>query len=348
MTARSTSPAGGATASSSMTAGVASGAGGATAGASGATADAGGAPPTPTAGTGGGSANAGAGGGPASMDMTSEPEEACNPTDKTADPKVYTGWTDTDTPPTGPYKVVIETDPGIASQTIYRPEVNGEIKMPIIVWGEGGCIANGLIMKEFLYDVASHGFLIIADGTVDGGTGMGATGETFKNSITWAVAENDRPCSQYYHKLDTSKIAASGQSCGGLMTYMAADDERLTTIAIFNSGLFSEDPTTLAKVRTPTAYFLGGSSDIAYENGERDYAALAKTAKFPLFNGNNMFGHGGTYNNDNGGECARVGEAWFRWQLMNDETENGKGMFWGKDCGLCKDSQWMVKSVNME
>ena len=68
----------------------------------------------------------------------------------------------------------------------------------------------------------------------------------------------------------------------------------------------------------------------------------------PVFNGSNTFGHGGTYNDDNGGECARVGEAWFRWQLMGDETDEGKGMFWGPDCGLCNDPEWTVKSANMD
>ena len=252
-------------------------------------------------------------------------------------------------PPTGKYKVVIETNPAIADQTIYRPEVDDEIKTPIIVWGEGGCIKMGLVMVEFLHDLASHGFLIIADGPpTGGGLGNGPVADALKKSIDWAISENERPCSPYYHKLDTSKIAASGQSCGGLMTYAVAGDPRLTTIALFNSGLFAEDPAMLAAIHTPTAYFLGGPSDIAYANGERDYAALAKTAKFPVFNASNMFGHGGTYNDDNGGECARVAEGWFRWQLMDDMSDQGKGMFWGKDCGLCTDSKWTVKSVNMD
>jgi hypothetical protein len=266
-------------------------------------------------------------------------------------PTVVTSWSDTDTPPTGPYEVVIESDPGVPDQTIYRAVVPSEVKLPIIVWGEGGCIKMGLIMAEFLHDVASHGFLIIADGPPEGGTTGagpgGGGGDVFKASIDWAIAENDRPCSQYYRKLDTTKIAASGQSCGGLMTLQAAGDPRLTTIAMFNSGLMGGGAATLDMVHTPAAYFNGGTSDIAYENGANDYAQLAMTADFPVLHANNMLGHGGTYNDDNGGECARVGEAWFRWQLLGDETESGKGMFWGPDCGLCKDAGWTVESVNM-
>jgi len=317
-------------------------------------------PSAPTAGSraepAAGQSAAGAGGSGATMNSAGsvaaaagsgsmEPTVACDPADKTPDPTPV-NWSDTDTPPTGKYKVVIESDPGIPSQTIYRPVIGSEERMPIIVWGNGGCVKMGLVMAEFLHDVASHGFLIIADGPAQGGSGPGGSGgSVFKNSIDWAFAENERPCSQYYHKLDTSKVAASGQSCGGLMTYEAAGDPRLTTLAIFNSG--GADSATLNMIHTPVAWFNGGSSDIASANGARDYQALSMTAKFPLFHGNNMLGHGGTYNDDNGGECARVGVGWFRWQLLGDEGDTGKNMFWGPDCSLCKDSGWTVERVNM-
>jgi dienelactone hydrolase len=276
---------------------------------------------------------------------------ACDPANMTKAPTPVTSWKDSDMPPTGKYKVIIESDPGVPDQTIYRPDVPSEVKMPVIVWGEGGCIKMGLVMKEFLHDVASHGFLIIADGppsggSVGGGPGGGG-GAVFKKSIDWAIAENDRPCSQYYRRIETTKIAASGQSCGGLMTLQSAGDTRLTTIAMFNSGLMGGGNATLDMVHTPAAYFNGGQNDIAYANGARDYAYLAMKAKFPVLHANNKLGHGGTYNADNGGECARVGVAWFRWHLLGDDTATGKGMFWGPDCGLCKDSGWTVESVNM-
>jgi hypothetical protein len=205
-------------------------------------------------------------------------------------------------------------------------------------------------MVQFLYDVASHGFLIVADGVPapDSITGGTASGEPQKKAMDWAIAENERPCSQYYHKLDTTKISVSGQSCGGLMTYYSAADPRVTTAVIWNSGLFAEDQAVYDALHAPMAYFIGGSSDVAYSNAERDWAAISPTAKFPIFYGNNTYGHGGTYNADNGGELAQVGVAWWRWYLMGDEGPTGKQMFWGKDCGLCKKSGWTVERVNMD
>src|SRR5215469_9717730 len=67
---------------------------------------------------------------------------------------------------TGPYSAILETDPSLPTHTVYRPEdvskVNG--KMPIIAWGNGACVNNGLAHRNFLMEIASYGFLAIAIG----------------------------------------------------------------------------------------------------------------------------------------------------------------------------------------
>ena len=65
-------------------------------------------------------------------------------------------------------------------------------------------------------------------------------------------------------------------------------------------------------MHTPVAYFNGGTSDIAYENGKRDYQNINRV---PVYFANLPVGHGGTYNDDNGGEFAKVGVAWLNWHL---------------------------------
>jgi hypothetical protein len=123
------------------------------------------------------------------------------------------------------HKVTVETnaDPGIAEGTIFRPtDLGGVEKYPIFAWGEGGCSQNGLSNAAALGEIASHGYFIIADGTPNGSSsrsmgGTVAAGKPLLAYIAWAVAENDKPCSAYYHSLDTAKIATNGFSCGGLM-----------------------------------------------------------------------------------------------------------------------------------
>lgn len=148
-----------------------------------------------------------------------------------------------DTPPTGPRKVTIEVDPTLPKYTIYRPEFT-EQPLPIIAWANGGCLKDGVFFGDFLNAIASWGYLIVADGEPNGqdagGDLMADPGPQTK-AMDWAIAENERACSQYYRKLDTSKIAVMGQSCGGLMSIAAGTDPRVTTVVMWNSGLFERD-----------------------------------------------------------------------------------------------------------
>ncbi len=67
----------------------------------------------------------------------------------------------------GPFPAVMEQDPSLPTHTIYRPKdlaaLHGQ-KLPIIAWGEGGCSNNGAFYKNFLGEIASYGFLVIATG----------------------------------------------------------------------------------------------------------------------------------------------------------------------------------------
>jgi hypothetical protein len=57
-------------------------------------------------------------------------------------------------------------------------------------------------------------------------------------------------------------------------------------------------------------------------------------------------GHGGTYNEDNGGAFGAA-VASLRWQLLNDTGGKAKGHFVGDPCGLCADANWKTDSRAM-
>ena len=250
-------------------------------------------------------------------------------------------------PAKGPLVPVVEHDPGLDSHTVYRPMVLGERKLPIVAWANGGCVKNGTMFARFLLEIASHGFVIVADGKPNGSGGgsLSTDGGPQKMAMDWIVAENERPCSKYYHKLDTTKIAAMGQSCGGLMTLGASSDPRLTTAVIWNSGLFERDEMIYKGLHTPIAYIIGGPDDVAYPQAESDFEAINTV---PFFYGNLGVGHTGTYAQDNGGEFAQVGIAWLQWQLYGEMSPTTSGIFLGADCALCTNSMWTVKKKMME
>ncbi len=261
---------------------------------------------------------------------------------------------------TGKYSAIMETVASLPTHTIFRPQdlsVFGKRnKLPIITWGNGACANSPWEHVNFLNEVASHGFLVIAIGPMpqEGEKGKGKSDSSqLLDAIDWAIVQNNDTESLYYEKVDISKIAVSGMSCGGLQTLEVAGDPRITTTVVCNSGILPNPgdgmpgmpqltKDHLKKLHTPTLYLLGGESDIAFNNGMDDYRRINHV---PVFVGNMDVGHGGTYGQPHSGEFARVATAWYKWQLK-DDREAGK-LFTGSPCGLSKSTVWTVEKKNI-
>ncbi|WP_320113628.1 hypothetical protein [Draconibacterium orientale] len=260
---------------------------------------------------------------------------------------------------TGEYKAIMISEPSLATHTVFRPQdlsaFGKKNKLPVIAWGNGACANSPWEHVNFLNEVASHGFLVIAIGPMpaEGEQGGGRSQSSqLTDAIDWAIAQNSDKNSPYYKKVDVKNIAVSGMSCGGLQTLEMAPDPRVTTVVVCNSGVLptpnggmpgmpavkKED---LEKLHTPTLYLLGGETDIAYNNGMDDYKRINHV---PVFVANLDVGHGGTYREPHGGEFAKVATAWYQWQMKGDKEASK--MFVGDDCGLCNDDKWKFESKN--
>jgi len=258
---------------------------------------------------------------------------------------------------TGAYSAIMCTDASLTTHTIFRPKdlsaFGKKEKLPIIAWGNGACANSPWEHINFLSEVASHGFLVIAIGPMpqEGQRGGGrSTSSQLIDAIDWAIAQNNNKDSELYGKIDISKIAVSGMSCGGLQTLETAPDPRITTAIICNSGIIGDGggmpglkKDHLEKLHTPTLYLLGGETDIAYKNGMDDFSRINHV---PVFVANMDVGHGGTYSQPHGGEFAKVATAWYKWQLKGDK-EAGK-MFTGDPCELSKSTVWKVEKKNLK
>ena len=182
-----------------------------------------------------------------------------------------------------------------------------------------------------------------------GGAGRGnmTDGSALIQALDWIAKEGNDPASRFYQKVETNRVAAMGMSCGGLMSYGASADPRIATVGIWNSGLIQPDEKIFAGLHSSVIIVTGGESDIAYANGKRDFETMP--AKIPVFYGvHPSVGHGGTYNQDNGGPFGVAAVAWLKWQLMNDTSAKGKGYFVGSNCGICGDSNWQVASRSLQ
>ncbi|KAK1752210.1 alpha/beta-hydrolase [Echria macrotheca] len=215
----------------------------------------------------------------------------------------------------GPYGAVsVSTDSSLSNHAIYIPDSSktGSTKLPVLVWGNGGCGGDGASNAKFLGQVASNGYLVIASGR-PGGSGS-TTAQMMTQSIDFAVKVAG---TGKYANVDATKIMAAGFSCGGVEAMAQSWDARVKTIGIFSSGLLT-NYTAASTFTKPILYCIGGSGDVAYNNAERDFKALSSNT--PAWKGNLPLGHGGDLFSTNGGKFGKAGINWMNWLFKGDET----------------------------
>ena len=276
-----------------------------------------------------------------------------------------------DTPGSGRFAAMKEEVASLPRHVVYRPKdlaALGQTKLGVVAWGNGGCSDDAASSRFHLLEIASHGYLVIASGRILSGPGApprepreprpaAPQGQLppprtqvsdLTDAIDWALAENTRAGSPYFGRIDPAQIAYSGWSCGGVQALQVANDPRVKTLVIHNSGILNSGPTNmtgttvgkevLQTLHTPVIYILGGPKDIAYENGMDDFKRISHV---PVAVANLPVGHGGTFNEPNGGAAASVAVSWLNWQLRGDAQSAKR--FVGEDCGLCKDAQWSLQ-----
>ncbi len=304
--------------------------------------------------------------------VTAQQPAAPPPIDPAAAARIEANNKLPDPPGTGRYPAMKEEVASLPKHVVYRPKnlaALGSAKLGVVAWGNGGCSDDGASTRFHLLEIASHGYLVIANGRILSGPGAPprepraqtppsqpqpprTVAADLTAAIDWALAENKRSGSPYFGRIDPSMVALAGWSCGGLQALAAAKDPRVKTVVMQNTGVLNDGPNTtipgmdltkdaLANFHTPVLYILGGPPDIAYKNGMDDFHRIANV---PVAVANLPVGHGGTYQDPNGGEAAQVAVSWLDWQLRGDAKAARR--FVGDDCGLCRDAKWTLERRN--
>ena len=160
----------------------------------------------------------------------------------------------------GPYKAIMATEPGLSAHVAYYPADLAQLgakKMPVVIWGNGSCLYAGNRYRQFLTEIASHGYLTITGGpmaaieqevgpqsnpgrrapraprsarppqanaaNVQGAPQQRVTVPLLKEAVDWAVKQNGDPASKFNNKLDLNWIVVMGHSCGGGLADAARD-----------------------------------------------------------------------------------------------------------------------------
>jgi dienelactone hydrolase len=263
----------------------------------------------------------------------------------------------------GPEPAVVYSESSLPTHTIYRPAELSR-SYPVVLWGNGSCVNSNYGYREFLSEIASHGFIVMAIGPYRDSPAPReqrpedpAEWPPFEtrysqmfDALEWLSAENDRRGSEFFDHVAVDKVAAMGHSCGGLQTVKASVDPRISTAVVLNSGMMPDgdqymirhelERSILNEMHAPIAYFIGGETDVAYENAEADWQELQQLT-ITAVNANMDVGHGATYSQPNGGPFASGPLAWLKWQLQGDE--DARRQFVGNGCGFCSASDWKLR-----
>lgn len=275
-------------------------------------------------------------------------------------------------PGTGPWPSIMVQEPSLPAHVIYRPADLAKARaLGVLVWGNGGCSADGASARQHLIEIASHGYVVIAPGEIMSGPGatkkreprapdksgqlppVATTSADVKAGLDWALAENAREGSTLHGKIDTRALAVAGHSCGGLQALELAPDPRIRTVLVHNSGVFTDgtnpirgitvNKAMLDKLHTPVLYVLGGPDDIAFPNGTDDFKRIDKVpaalVQLPV-------GHGGTFRTANGGAVAGIAVDWLDWQLRGDKA--AARSFTGSNCRLCVVPGWTIEKKKID
>jgi dienelactone hydrolase len=263
---------------------------------------------------------------------------------------------------TGPYKAIIIGEKTLPQHSIYRPsDLSKTPKLPVMVWGNGGCANSSEGHQNFLNEIASSGYIILAIGPlVPEGEKLSeedkkkrTTSNMMLEALDWITAQNNDKTSPYFQKIDIKNVAVAGMSCGGLQTIEVAGDPRFKTAIVMNSGVLNSAPPSnlpgmpsvskekLNSFHAPALYVIGDSTDIAYNNAMDDFKRVNHV---PIVMTNLNVGHGGTYSKPHGGAFTPLVLNWLDWQLKG-KNENVK-LFVGQNCYWCGKDGWRVETKN--
>ena len=258
----------------------------------------------------------------------------------------------------GPYKVTSEGASGSPGFRVFRPETLDAFPkkdtLPVMVWGNGGCAIDSTRYSGFLTTIASHGFLVLGTAAQEGAPRRQATADDLRAAIDWAGKENARTGSPLEGKIAVGKVAVMGQSCGGFLSIALGADPRVQTIGVFNSGVRNATPggpqspqpssDALPKLHGPVLLINGGEPDFMMATSAATFDMIDLVPAF--YGARHNAGHTATVFHPGGGEFANVASNWLLWTFKGDKKAGA--MFVGKNCSLCTNSTWDVRSKGIK
>ncbi|MBN1611964.1 MAG: dienelactone hydrolase family protein [Polyangiaceae bacterium] len=191
-----------------------------------------------------------------------------------------------------------------------------------IVFGPGiGMQATQL--RDLLLSFASHGFVVVGTGVLDGGPNDPGNKSDMEDALNWILEQNDQP-GTYQGKLDVKHAVSMGYSVGGTAAVEIGGHEAVATVVSIHGH------TATAALHGPMLQTSGTGDTVGLPMQQKTFDQSQVQTFLGTVTGAD---HGYIQSNTGGVERPAI-IAWMRYWIYNDT--GAKSHFWGDDCVLCK------------
>ena len=284
---------------------------------------------------------------------------ATSPSIRSTQPKISATTTTTIVPAIDLHlPTEIEQVTNLPGFDIFRPkDLNAAgRRLPVIVWANGGCVRFNGVWQSLLERWAAAGNIVVAIGTPklsDPAAPATTTADDQAKAIDWTFHENSRVASPFAGKLDTARVVAAGNSCGGITTMtLAARDRRVRAVFVLSGssvlpgGSRAAAAAVMRKVRVPIGYITGGPTDISRPMMLQDYAVAAPGV--PVYLALRRVGDHVVVSTKPSvlAEVADISTNWLDYVLYG--TPRARNNLLPAPCPSCPAGTWAAESKNFE
>jgi len=258
--------------------------------------------------------------------------------------------------------VTREAAPNLPGYNVYRPATLGRRAMPIIAWANGGCVRSDATWTSLFERWAREGYFVITITQPPGAPPLTAanamapggrfTVDDQAAAINWAIRENETRGGPYRHHLDTRRIVAAGNSCGGITSLtLASRQSNLKSVFVLSGSSVGPgqkveaSQAIMSKVTVPVMFIVGGDEDIARVPANMDYDQLpAGGAAMVVMR---SAGDHRTVSTEPAilRDAGEISVNWFKATLYNDRA--ARKALTSTLCAGCDPRIWTVKSKNL-
>ena len=253
--------------------------------------------------------------------------------------------------------ISVDTEPDLPGYNIYRPADWGALSpYPVVAWANGGCVRHDATWRPLLERWAAAGFVVVAitqmpgrDVSMEDRTSAADQAK----AIDWALAQSARGDRPYRGRFDAERIAAAGNSCGGITSLaLAGTDPRVRTVFVLSGSSVGPGATrdqasaVMDKVTQPVAFVVGGAEDVAADQASQDYDLLA--TDIPGYLARRSTGDHPTVstNPDILADVAAIGINWLDLVFAGNET--ARRNLTENPCGSRHSGVWNVEGKNLD